>query len=116
MAKADTKDFAVQGTEWAKFYQDMLSLADQSLLKLRQMLSTGSVSGILQLRKDIEYLEEQGDDIKDTGFDKLYHIANRLHFLQFYHYSEMLHKCDDILDNSEDLADTIVSTVTSILK
>ncbi len=68
------------------------------------------------LRKEIEALEEQGDDIKDTGFDKLYQAASQLHFLQFYHYSEMLHKCDDILDNAEDLSDVIVSAVTSILK
>jgi uncharacterized protein len=116
MAKAETKDFVVQESGWSKVYEDMLVLADQSLLKLQQMLSIGNVSQILQLRKDIQSLEEQGDDIKDAGFDKLYHVATKMHFLQFYHYSEMLHKCDDILDNSEDLSDVIVSTVTSILK
>jgi uncharacterized protein len=116
MAKADTKGFSVQESEWTKFYEDMLLLADQALMKLQQMLSTSSVSGILQLRRDIESLEEQGDDIKDAGFDKLYHAASKLHFLQFYHYSDMLHKCDDILDNCEDLSDVVVSTVTSILK
>ncbi len=116
MAKVDAKDFAVQESEWSKVYEDMLALADQSLLKLQQMLSTGSVPQILQLRTEIESLEEQGDDIKDAGFDKLYHVASKLHFLQFYHYSEMLHKCDDILDNCEDLSDVIVSIVTSILK
>ena len=117
MAKVDAKNFvASQETDWTKVYADILSLADQSLCKLQQMLSTGSVSDILQLRKEIESLEEQGDDIKDTGLDKLYQAASQLHFLQFYHYSEMLHKCDDILDNAEDLSDVIVSTVTSILK
>lgn len=117
MAKADTKNFTVhQEAEWEKVYEDMLALADQTITKLQQMLSTGNVPQILQLRKEIEYLEEQGDDIKDGGFDKLYRIASGLHFLQFYHYSEMLHKCDDILDNCEDLSDVIVSTVTSILK
>ena len=117
MAKADTTAFAVrQDAEWAKVYEDMLALADQTLIKLQQILSTGNVSLILQLRKDIESLEEQGDDIKDAGFDKLYRVASELHFLQFYHYSEMLHKCDDLLDNAEDLSDVIVSIVTSILK
>jgi len=117
MAKADAKNFtAIQETEWIKAYVDMLALADQSLSKLQEMLSTSSVPNILNLRKEIEALEEQGDDIKDTGFDKLYQAASQLHFLQFYHYSEMLHKCDDILDNAEDLSDVIVSAVTSILK
>ena len=39
-----------------------------------------------------------------------------MHFLHFYHYSEMLHKSDDILDTCEDFSDIIVSIVTSILK
>lgn len=117
MTKADTKVFAVQEeAEWAEVYTQMLVLVDQTLAKLQQMLSTGSVPQILQLRKEVEMLEEQGDDIKDAGFDKLYSIAFRLHFLQFYHYAELLHKCDDVLDNCEDLSDVIVSTVTSILK
>ncbi len=117
MVKANTTDFAVhQEAEWAEVYKQMLALVDQTLAKLQQMLSTGNVPQILQLRKEIEALEEQGDDIKDAGFDKLYSMASRLHFLQFFHYSEMLHKSDDVLDNCEDLSDVIVSIVTSILK
>jgi uncharacterized protein len=88
--------------------------ADSS--KLQLMLSIGNVPQILQLRKEIEVHEEQGDDIKDAGFDKLYSIAPGMDFLHFYHYSEMLHKSDDILDTCEDLSDVIVSIVTSILK
>ena len=117
MAKANTTDLTVhQEIEWAQVYLKMLTLVDQSLTKLQLMLSTGNVPQILQLRKEIEALEEQGDDIKDAGFDKLYTIASGMHFLQFYHYSEMLHKSDDILDTCEDLSDVIVSIVTSILK
>ena len=71
---------------------------------------------ILELRKEIETLEEQGDDVKDAGFDSLYAIAPKLHYLEFHHYSELLHKCDDLLDSCEDFADLIVSVVTSILK
>src|SRR5665648_60861 len=92
------------------------TLPDRTLAKLHQMLSIGNVPEIMQLRKEIEALEEQGDDIKDAGFDKLYFTAPKMHFLQFFHYSEMLHKSDDILDTCEDLSDVIVSIVTSILK
>jgi uncharacterized protein Yka (UPF0111/DUF47 family) len=117
MSKANPVEFAVhQETEWVALYENLFALADKSLSKLKQALSTGSVPEILQLRKEIELLEEQGDDIKDAGFDKLYAEAPRLHFLQFYHHSELLHKCDDILDSCEDLSDLIVSVVTSILK
>jgi uncharacterized protein len=117
MAKANTTDLAAhQEVEWAQVYLQMIGLADQSLNKLHSMLSTGNVPQILQSRKEIETLEEHGDDIKDAGFDKPYSMASGMHFLHFYHYSEMLHKSDDILDTCEDFSDVIVSIVTSILK
>jgi len=117
MVKANITDLEMhEEVEWAEVYLRLLALVDQSLPKLQQMLSTGSVPQILQLRKEIETIEETGDDIKDAGFDKLYSMASEMRFLQFYHYSEMLHKSDDILDTCEDLSDVLVSIVTSILK
>jgi uncharacterized protein Yka (UPF0111/DUF47 family) len=117
MAKANTTDSARdQEVEWSQVYLQMLALVDQSLPKLQLMLSTSNVQQILQLRKEVEAHEEQGDDIKDAGLDKLYSLASGMRFLQFYHFSEMLHKSDDVLDTCEDLSDVIVSTVTSILK
>lgn len=117
MSKANITDLQVhEEVEWAGVYLRLLDLVDQSLPKLKLMLSTGNISQILELRKEIETIEETGDDIKDAGFDKLYSMASDLHFLQFYHYSEMLHKSDDILDTCEDLSDVLVSIVTSILK
>jgi uncharacterized protein len=117
MSKASPSEFPLhREPEWISIFEHMFVLADRSLLKLKQALCSSSVPEILQLRKEIEDLEEEGDDIKDSGFDKLYALASNLHFLQFYHYSEMLHKSDDVLDGCEDLSDLIVSVITSILK
>jgi hypothetical protein len=116
MTKAYSAGFETREADWDSVYGNMLDLAEKALIKLKQALSTSYVTEILQLRKEIEALEEQGDDIKDQGFDRLYGISPKLHYLQFYHYSELLHKCDDILDSCEDLADLIVSVVTSIVK
>jgi uncharacterized protein len=117
MVKAKTTDSSMhQEVEWSQVYLQILALVDKSLPKLQLMLSTANVTPILQLRKEIESQEEIGDDIKDAGFDKLYSMAPGMHFLHFYHYSEMLHKSDDILDTCEDLSDVIVSIVTSIVK
>jgi uncharacterized protein Yka (UPF0111/DUF47 family) len=117
MSKANLTEFpANKEADWVALFQNMLSLADKSLSKLQQALSTGSMNEILQYRKEIEALEEEADDLKDAGFDRLYAEASKLHFLQFSHYSELLHKCDDTLDSCEELADLIVSAVTSILK
>jgi uncharacterized protein Yka (UPF0111/DUF47 family) len=116
MAKAYNAGFELKHADWDSVYENMLALAEKSLSKIKQALSSSSVTEILELRKEIEALEERGDDIKDRGFDKLYIIAPNLHYLQFYHYSELLHKCDDILDSCEDFSDLIVSVVTSIIK
>jgi len=102
--------------EWFSLFKDMLDLADKALFKVKQMLSISDLTGILKLRKEIEDLEEQGDDIKDQGFSWLYHQAPHMHYLQFYHYSELLHKFDDILDSCEDLSDLLLSIITSLLK
>jgi uncharacterized protein Yka (UPF0111/DUF47 family) len=116
MAKAYSAGFEEHYADWDSVYVNMLILAEKSLLNLKQGLSSSDVSEILQMRKTVEEIEEKGDDIKDQGFDRLYGIAPKLHFLEFYHYQEILHKCDDILDSCEDFSDLIVSVVTSILK
>jgi hypothetical protein len=102
--------------EWFSLFRDMLDLADKALSKVKQILSISDLTEILQLRKEIETLEEQGDDIKDQGFDWLYRHAPFMHYLQFYHYSELLHKFDDILDGCEDLSELLLSIITSLLK
>jgi len=117
MSRANSSENSIHmEAEWSEIYGQLLVLAEATLLKLQQILSTSNMPSIIELRKEIECLEQQGDDIKDAAFDNLYQMAVNVHFLQFYHYKEMLHKCDDILDDCEDLADIIVSIVTSILK
>jgi hypothetical protein len=107
---------ALEEKEWFSIFKSMLDLADKALSKLKQILSISDSTEIFKLRKEIEALEEQGDDIKDKGFDWLYYQAPSMHYLEFYHYSELLHKFDDILDSCEDLSDLLLSIITSILK
>jgi hypothetical protein len=101
---------------WDSVYVDTLAIAGKTLLKLKQALSSSNVTEIMELRKEIEALEEQSEDLKDAGFDRLYYLTPQLHYLQFYHYTELLHKCDDVLDSCQDLSDLIVVVVTSIIK
>ena len=106
----------IEDAEWITIFKSMLELAEKALGKVKQTLLISDLSEVLQLRKEIEALEQQGDEIKDKGFDVLYHEAPHIHYLQFYHYSELLHKFDDILDGCEDLSDLVLSVITSILK
>ncbi len=117
MAKAEFPySEGVDESEWISLFKSMLDLADNALMKVRKTLSSSDLNEILALRKEIESIEERGDDIKDEGFDWLYRAAPSIHYLQFYHYSELLHKFDDVLDGCEDFSDLTVSIVTSILK
>lgn len=116
MARAYSSGFDMHVVDWDSVYENMLSLAQISLSKVKQALTSSDASEIFTLRKEIESTEEKGDDVKDLGFDRLYSITPRLHYLEFYHYQELLHKCDDVLDSCEDLSDLIVSVITSILK
>ena len=117
MAKAKFPGEEVnQRTDWAPIFEKMLSLAEKAIIEVKRLFATSSLTEMIEVRKQIEALEEEGDDVKDAGFDKLYANAPRMQYLQFFHYSELLHKLDDILDACEDLSDTIVSIVNSILK
>jgi uncharacterized protein len=116
MSRAYASGFQQHHTDWDSVYDNILALAEKSLSKLKQALSSSLTAEILEMRKEIETLEEQGDDVKDAGFDRLYSVAAQLHYLEFAHYSELLHKCDDVLDSCEDFSDLIVSVVSSILK
>lgn len=102
--------------EWPPLFKNMLTLAAEATKKVKKMLATSSLPDMTEVRKEIEVLEEEGDNVKDAGFDKLYAMAPKLSYIQFFHYSELLHKLDDILDSCEDLSDMIVSIVNSILK
>jgi predicted phosphate transport protein (TIGR00153 family) len=115
ISKVAIKSF-LRDREWNALFVDILRLAGRAFSKLKSMLSTSDTNEIFKMRREIETLEEKGDDIKDTGFDKLYTAAPKMHYLQFYHYSQVLHTCDNILDECEDLSDLIVTVVTSILK
>jgi hypothetical protein len=116
MSKVYSAGFESKRPGWDSVYVDTLALAEKSLFKLKLALSSSKISEILGLRKEIEALEEQSDNLKDAGFDRLYNMTPNLHYLQFYHYTELLHKCDNVLDSCEDLSDLIATVVTSILK
>jgi len=117
MSRMGSFDFeAHQDATWTEAYETIFDLADESLQRLEKMLSTSDEAEISSLRTEVEELEEQGDEVKDLGFDRLYSLAPKMSYLQFYHYSEVLHKCDDILDSCEDVSQLIVTIVASILK
>jgi uncharacterized protein len=111
-----TQDFDEVPFELNATFKKIVELADQALVILQKLLTTNDMIEVSDLRSDIELLEEEGDNLKDSGFDSLYCAASKMHYLQFNHFSELLHKFDDNLDACEDLSDLIVAVLTSISK
>jgi len=116
MAIAYSAGLEMHHADWDPVFDRMLELIEKSLAKLKQALLSSDMAEILSLHKEIQALEDRGDDIKDQGFDRLYGIAPQLNYLEFFHYQKMLHNCEDILNGCADFASLIVSVVTSILK
>ncbi len=95
---------------------ELLDLSQQAMEALKRLLSSKSIEEMQSIRMEIEGVEENGDNIKDASFDRLYLMAPSMHYLQFMHISELVHKLDDILDSCEDIADLILAISTSISK
>jgi uncharacterized protein Yka (UPF0111/DUF47 family) len=100
--------------ELDKTLLEMLGLAEKALGIVGSMLGLQDSVGEGDLRREIQKLEEEADNLKDAGFDTLYTLAAKLHYTQFIHYSELLHKFDDILDACEDISDLIVQITSSV--
>lgn len=98
-------------------FVEMLKLAGEGMDLLQKLLICKDWEELIDFRKRIQSVEEKGDNLKDASFDKLYALApNNLHYLWFFHLSELLHKFDGILDGCEDLSDLVVAIIGSISK
>ena len=95
---------------------ELLDLSEDAMKALKRLLSTSSLEDMQSIRVEIEAIEEKGDNVKDASFDKLYFMAPEMHYLQFMHITELVHKLDDILDSCEDISDLILAVSNSISK
>ncbi len=95
---------------------ELLDLSEEAMKALKRLLATTSLDDMQSIRMEIEGIEERGDNVKDSSFDKLYFMAPEMHYLQFTHITELVHKMDDILDSCEDISDLILAVATSISK
>jgi uncharacterized protein len=102
--------------EMSPILLNLLERCEEAIAILEKLLTAKSIDEVMAEREKIESIEEKGDDIKDHGFDLLYKFAAGINYLDFVHYSELLHKFDDILDGCEDLSDIVLSIITTITR
>ena len=92
----------------------MVDLADKQLESLGKLLEANSMDEVKAHRAEIEGLEEQGDNLKDSGFDQMYASHNLFDYFSFQHYTTVLRKLDDIQDGVEDMSDLILAIANTI--
>ena len=96
--------------------EELVGLTGKTILKVKDLLAAATLDSMKAIRKEIMALKEQGDDVKNGGFDKLYGAASKLSYIEFVYYSELFHKLEYILDACEALSNLIVLIVNSIMK
>jgi uncharacterized protein Yka (UPF0111/DUF47 family) len=92
----------------------MVNLADKQLEAFGKLLEANSMDEVRSFRKEIERLEEEGDELKDSGFDEMYGNRKLFDYFSFQHYTEVLRKLDDIEDCVEDMADLVLAIANTI--
>ena len=97
-----------------QIFVKMVGLADRELETFGRLLEAGSMEEARSLRKDIEALEEQGDELKDSGFDSLYANRGLFDYFSFQHYTEVMRKLDHIQDGVEDMSDLVLAIANAI--
>lgn len=92
----------------------MVNMADRELETFGKLLEANSMVEVRSYRKEIEKLEGDGDDLKDSGFDSMYENRKLFDYFSFQHYTEVLRKIDDIQDGVEDMSDLILAIANTI--
>ena len=100
--------------DMTKIFVKMVNLADKQLEILGKLLEANSMDDVKSFRREIEELEQDGDDLKDSGFDDMYENHTLFDFFSFQHYTEVLKKMDDISDAVEDISDLILAIANTI--
>jgi len=97
-----------------KTFIGMVGLADRQLETLGKLLEANGMDEVRSFRNEIEKLEEDGDELKDSGFDDMYENRKLFDYFSFQHYTEVLRKLDDIEDGVEDMSDLILAISNTI--
>ena len=93
--------------EMTKTFVAQVNLADKQLETLGRILEANSMDEVRSMSSEMEKLEEEGDELKDSGFDAMYKNRQLFDYFSFQHYTVVLRELDSIQDGLEDMADLI---------
>ena len=98
---------------------ELISLIEIGLSQLRLFRQLLSIAGTdrtrgIDLAREIERLEEEGDDVKDSMLDEIYGSWEKLDFASFHNYLVTTTTADDILDLCEDASDLVIAIMKAL--
>jgi uncharacterized protein Yka (UPF0111/DUF47 family) len=99
--------------------KDQVRLIETGLMQLGMLRKLFNIAGSdmkqsIELAKQIERLEEQGDDVKDNMLDEIYGSWEVLDYASFHNYIETTIEADDILDRCEDASDLVIAIMKGL--
>ena len=94
----------------------LIEIGQQQLRTLRQLLDTAGYdrAKALDMAREIERLEEQGDDVKDAMLDEIYGSSDKIDYASFNSYVQTTIEADDILDLCEDASDLVIAVMKAL--
>jgi len=103
----------------ASFRKEQVRLVEigrQELRILRELLATAGSdrTKAMAMAREIEELEEKGDDVKDAMLDEIYGSWEKLDFAAFNNYIQTTIEADDILDLCEDASDLVIAVTKAL--
>lgn len=99
--------------------KEQISLIEIGLAQLRDFRKLLDIAGsdrtrAMELAREIERMEEQGDDVKDAMLDEIYGSWEKLDYASFHNYLETTIEADDILDLLEDASDMVMAIMKAL--
>lgn len=103
----------------ADIRKEQINLIEIGQAQLRSFRNLLSLAGsdrtkAIQLAREIENMEEQGDDVKDAMLDEIYGSWEKLDYASFHNYLETTIEADDILDLLEDASDMVMAIMKAL--
>ncbi len=95
---------------------ELVQIGVRQLRMFRELLDMAGkdIDRSLLIAREIEKMEETGDDVKDGMLDEIYGSWEKLDFASFNNYIQTTIEADDILDLCEDASDLVVTVMKSL--
>ena len=116
MAKGPVRPTRSFDASFRKEQVRLVEIGKQELGLLRGLLEVAGSdrNRAFAMAREIEGLEEKGDDVKDAMLDEIYGSSDQIDYASFNNYIQTTIEADDILDLCEDASDLVIAVTKAL--